>query len=134
MALKKVLRSWMSMMTALVCVLGLIDDDAQRTVAAEEKKMELQVYVGTYTGGSSQGIYLSRFNSTTGALAPAKLVAETDNPSFLAIHPSKRFLYAVNETGQFEGKETGAVSAFAINRKSGTLKLLNQQASQGTAP
>ena len=66
------------------------------------------VYVGTYTRQTSKGIYAYRFNSADARLTPLGLAAETTNPSFLAVHPSQRFLYAVNENND------GTVSAFAI--------------------
>ena len=62
------------------------------------------------------------------------LAGETENPSFLALHPSGRFLYAVGEIESFGGRTTGAVSAFAIDAKTGDLTLLNQQPSEGTGP
>ena len=57
------------------------------------------LYVGTYTSGESKGIYRLHLDPATGALSPAGEPTETVNPSFLAFHPSRRFLYAVNETG-----------------------------------
>jgi 6-phosphogluconolactonase len=92
------------------------------------------VYVGTYTGGPSKGIYLFRMDPETGAVTAAGLAAETANPSFLAIHPGRRFLYAVGEVGEFGGKKTGAVSAFSVDPATGKLALLNQQPSQGAGP
>jgi len=62
------------------------------------------------------------------------LAAETINPSFLAVHPNHRFLYAVNEVTTFKGQKSGAVSAFAIDRATGKLTLLNQVASKGADP
>jgi 6-phosphogluconolactonase len=73
-------------------------------------------------------------DARTGELTSAGLVAETENPSFLAIHPNRRFLYAANEVTKFEGENSGAVSAFAIDKKNGKLKFLNRQASKGGAP
>jgi 6-phosphogluconolactonase len=92
------------------------------------------VYVGTYTQGKSKGIYQFRMDPVSGQLTPAGLAAETVNPSFLAIAPDHRFLYAVNEIGDFEGTDCGAVSAFAIDPKNGKLTFLNQQSSRGSAP
>src|SRR5207249_3766145 len=95
------------------------------------------VFVGTYTGGSnkSKGIYRFDFDPTTGQLTHRAVAAETKNPSFLAIHPSHRFLYAVGELETFQGKKnSGAISAFAIDAKTGDLKLLNQQPSGGAGP
>jgi len=91
------------------------------------------VYVGSYTRKGADGIGIYSFDPVTGALTPAGGV-KADNASFLAIHPSKRFLYAVNEIGSHEGQPTGAVSAFAIDRETGALTLLNQQPSHGIAP
>jgi 6-phosphogluconolactonase len=92
------------------------------------------VYVGTFTGHGSQGIYAYRFDPATGQSNAIGLVAETENPTFLAVHPSGRFLYAVNEVDEYEGKPSGAVSAFSIDRKSGALMLLNRVASLGKGP
>jgi 6-phosphogluconolactonase len=76
---------------------------------------EVRVYFGTYTGKSgSKGIYVSTLDLATGKLSPPELAGETTNPSFLAIHPGKRFLYAVGEVNEINGKKAGAVSAFAI--------------------
>ena len=95
-----------------------------------------RVYVGTYTNAKSQseGIYQFTFDPNSGTLSDQKVVAKTENPSFLAIHPSRQFLYAVNEVGQFNGKPTGSVSAFKIDPKSGDLALLNTEPSGGGDP
>lgn len=92
------------------------------------------VYFGTYTGPKSQGIYVTRFDATTGKLGMPELAAETKSPSFLAVHPNERFLYAVGEGTMLEGTRSGAVSAFALNKRSGQLSLLNQQPSGGLGP
>lgn len=92
------------------------------------------VYFGTYTGPKSSGIYMSRFDPATGALTPPQLAGEVKNPSFLAIHPSRRTLYAVGEIADFRGRKAGAVSAFSIDPKSGRLTLLNQQSTTGDGP
>ena len=94
----------------------------------------LRVYVGTYTNGTSQGIYLLEFDPATGRLGKPVLAAEAKNPSFLALHPARPLLYAVGELGSFEGKKAGAVSAFSIDKKTGKLALLNQQPSGGPGP
>ena len=94
----------------------------------------MRVYVGTYTGPKSKGIYLLEFDLLTGALTPKGVAAETPSPSFLAVHPSKKFLYAANEVGSFGGQKTGSVSAFAIDPKTGALTPLNSQPSGGADP
>lgn len=92
------------------------------------------VYFGTYTGKSSKGIYASRLDGATGKLTPPELVAETTSPSFLAVSPNAKFLYAANEVPKFEGKTAGAVSAFAIDQATGKLTALNQKSSGGAGP
>lgn len=94
------------------------------------------VYIGTYTeaGSESKGIYAYRFDSDTARLVPIGLAAEATNPSFLAVHPNHRFIYAVNEVSNYKGEKSGAVSAFAIDRATGKLTLLNQVASRGGDP
>src|SRR4051812_46580260 len=101
-------------------------------MAAETKS--IFAYIGTYTGAKSKGIYVSRFDSETGKLSIPELATETKNPTFLALHPNGHVLYAVGEIGDFQGKKTGAVSAFSIDAKTGKLTLLNQQPSGGTGP
>ncbi len=97
---------------------------------------EYIVYIGTYTGRQSQskGIHAWRFDSATGKLAPLGVAAETPSPSFLAIHASGRFLYAVNEIGNFNGRRSGAVTAYSIDRETGRLTQLNQVSSKGSGP
>jgi 6-phosphogluconolactonase len=104
--------------------------------AAEKDKASYWMYVGTYTeeGSTSKGIYAYRFDPGNGQLTPIGLAAQTTNPSFLAVHPNHGFLYAVNETGNYKGQKSGAVSAFAINQTTGKLTLLNQVASGGADP
>src|SRR6185503_3726068 len=92
------------------------------------------VYFGTYTGPKSKGIYVSRFDDKTGKLSEPQLAAETASPSFLAIHPTRKFLYAVGELDDFGGKKQGAVDAFAIDAETGKLTLLNQKPSGGAGP
>jgi 6-phosphogluconolactonase len=96
---------------------------------------KLLVYVGTYTNSrKSKGIYRLELDLASGKLTSPVLAAETTDPSFLAIHPGRRFLYAVGESGSFRGKKSGVVSAFAIDPKTGDLTLLNNQASEGAGP
>ena len=96
---------------------------------------EVLVYFGTYTNNEkSKGIYVSRLDLSSGRVSEPQLAAETPSPSFLAIHPTGRFVYAANEVPKFEGQATGAVSAFAVDRSSGRLTPLNQQSSGGPGP
>lgn len=93
------------------------------------------LYVGTYTeGGRRDGILLLRMDSVTGALQRVGSVDAGPNPSFLAIHPSGRTMFAVNEVTELAGKPTGAVRSFAIDARTGALAPLSEQASGGGAP
>ncbi len=87
-------------------------------------------WIGTYTGPDSKGIQVLRFDPSTGSVAPAALAGEIANPSFLAFHPKLDVLYAVSELGN-DGKTNGSVSAFSIDRKNGTLNLMNTVSSGG---
>ncbi len=109
------------------------------TAAKEPPKNKYLLFVGTYTEKESKGIYAYRYDAASNQLTPLGVAAETTNPSFLAIDPSRRFLYAVNEVQNYKGASSGAVSAFAINlgadgRQTGTLSLLNQVPSRGADP
>jgi 6-phosphogluconolactonase len=104
--------------------------------SADEAKGTLSVYVGTYTRGSkSKGIYRITFDPKTGELSDPVVAGETVNPTFLALHPTGKFLYAVGEVEDFgkSKKRVGGVSAFAIDDK-GDLTLLNAQSSGGGGP
>ena len=105
--------------------------------AAEEKDKppgKVRLYIGTYTWKASKGIYLSRLDPATGALEAPVLAGAATNPSFVAIHPSRRFLYAVGEVDRFGGQKGGVLSAFAVDPQSGKLTLLNQRSSRGPGP
>ena len=104
-------------------------------VAAVAHAVDYQylIYVGTYTDKGSKGVYAYRFDPDTGATEAIGVVAESPNPSFLAVDPTHKYLYAVNETDNFQG-HTGAVSAFAIDRANGNLTLLQQISSLGAGP
>lgn len=93
-----------------------------------------QVYVGTYTGPKSEGIYGCRFDTDTGVAVSQGLAAKSVSPSFLAVHPSGRFLYSANEADQWKGQPGGFLSAFAIESAGGGLRELNQQSSGGAGP
>lgn len=95
---------------------------------------QIAVYIGTYTGKSgSKGIYRYSLDQQNGTLSGGIVAAELANPSFLAMHPNGKFLYAVGEVAEFEGKKTGIVASFAVESDGG-LRLLNQRPSGGTGP
>jgi 6-phosphogluconolactonase len=101
---------------------------------ASEKPEKLWVYIGTYTDGKSKGIYRAEFDVKTGKLSTPVVAAELRSPSFLAIHPNRHYLYAVNESDQVGASKSGQVSALALDTKTGELKVLNQQSSGGNGP
>ena len=93
------------------------------------------LYVGTYTEGTkSDGIYLVHMDPRSGKLRRVGSVIAGANPSFIAIHPNGRVLYAVNEVDKYNGEASGAVSAFGIASESGELTRRNEQPSEGAAP
>ncbi len=91
------------------------------------------IYVGTYTRGSG-GIHLLEMDADTGAIANKGVVAECASPSFLAIARAGRYVYAVNEVGDFGGAATGSVSAFRRDPSAGRLHPLNVKSSHGSYP
>jgi 6-phosphogluconolactonase len=93
------------------------------------------LYVGTYTEpGRREGIHRVAFDARTGALRVIDAIEAGVNPSFLALHPSRRALYSVNEVGEHAGTPTGALRAFAINRETGALIPIGSQSSGGRGP
>ncbi|MGA7568748.1 MAG: lactonase family protein [Terriglobales bacterium] len=121
--------SWLLLVLSLVAT----------TTAKDSSKKNYLLFVGTYTEKDSKGIYAYRFDAGSGDLTALGVAAETTNPSFLAIDPSRRFLYAVNEMQLYKGASGGAVSAFAIERQdvaglTGKLAFLNEVPSRGTDP
>ncbi|MBN1851352.1 MAG: lactonase family protein [Pirellulales bacterium] len=94
----------------------------------------IPVYIGTYTQGTSCGIYQARLDTASGKLHSLALAAELESPSFIAFHPTKPVVYAVGELSHFDGKPEGAVSALKRDSDSGELALLNQQPSGGIHP
>ena len=105
-----------------------------RLAAASKTSKEYLVYFGTYTGKGSKGIYACRFRPSTGKLTPVELAAETVSPSFLAVDPAQRYLFAANEIGDYQNAKSGSVSSFSIDRHTGKLSALNTVASRGSDP
>lgn len=120
--------------TSLLAIFFLAISTASASPA--ERHGKYLVYVGTYTEGilTSKGIYAYRYDAASGDLTSLGLVAETTNPSFLAVHPNHRFLYAINEVTSYKGPNSGGVSAFAIDPATGKLTFLNEVASRGADP
>ncbi len=94
------------------------------------------VFVGTYTQGDghAKGIYAYRYDASTGKTSSPELAVETTNPSWVALAPNGRFLYAVNELGNYGGPNSGGLSAFAVDQATGRLTFLNEVATRGADP
>lgn len=123
--------------------LGLADArpaTAQGTPRPAAPGRGMLVYVGSYTAqavpggaGNGEGITLFRLDPATGTLAPVKLAARLASPSWLALHPNRRTLYAISEISDFQGGN-GSVSAFSVDARSGDLTPLNTVSSGGAGP
>ncbi len=129
-------RSFLKGTASLACALTV--DRATGAVAGSDGSGNIHAYVGSYTsavdgGANGEGIYLFKMDSRTGELSGRRLAAKTRNPSWICIHPSKKYLYAINEITDFNGS-SGSVSAFSIDRESGELTLLNSVSSEGAGP
>ena len=124
-------RSSLKLVCTALTVLLLVSITAN---AGSALSKQFLVYFGTYTGAESQGIYVSRLDTMSGELSSPVLAAKVVNPSFVAISPDHRFLFAVNETEQLNGQATGAVSAFKLDAATGKLEFLDQQLSGGAGP
>lgn len=93
-----------------------------------------RLYIGTYTGAKSKGIQVLTLDTATGQFSASELAGESENPSSVAVSPDRRFLFAVNEMSNVDGKGSGGVSAFSVDGGSGKLTFLNQQSAGGSGP
>jgi 6-phosphogluconolactonase len=119
-----------SILKCVVAATGLLGLWLAFGFAANRPGDKYLLYVGTYTGPKSKGIYEFRFDATKGSLDEVGLAAEVVNPSFLALSPDRKYLYAVSELGN-DKRTNGFVSGFSIDSKSGALKLINKVSSGG---
>jgi 6-phosphogluconolactonase len=92
------------------------------------------LFVGSYAAATEPGIYAFRFDDTTGALAASGSFSGIGNPSFLIVHPNRRWLYAVGETSHLHNGAPGAVSALRFNASSAAIEPINHQHSGGDGP
>lgn len=121
-------------LSASVAVLGLAPAvTAQAKPAAHAAAESYLVYIGTYTGPNSKGIYAYRFKPATGALTSLGLIQEAVNPTWLGQHPNHRFLYSVNEHPT-KTEPGNSITAYARDLKTGKLNLLNTVSSTGEGP
>jgi 6-phosphogluconolactonase len=105
------------------------------TLDPGKNSSQFLAFIGTYTNKTdSKGIYSFRFDTKTGQLTPIGVAAQTPDPSFLAVSANEKYLYAVNELPTFEGKSSGAVTSYSLDKKTGQLTQLNQAPSGGADP
>jgi 6-phosphogluconolactonase len=115
-----------------LCLLGcaLVSPSVQAADPAS-----LRLYIGTYTGPKSKGVYTSTLDLATGKLSTAELAVELKNPSFLAVHPQDpTLLYAVSEVDDAQGKPSGGVAALKRDPATNRLTVLNAELSGGAGP
>ncbi|HVU88364.1 MAG TPA: lactonase family protein [Pirellulales bacterium] len=103
--------------------------------AAEDNDADkMLVFVGTYTSGPDEGVYTCELDTKTGALKKLAASGNVKGPSFVAIHPNHKFLYAVSEVADYKDSNTGAVTSFALDPATGKLTPLNHQSSTSAGP
>ena len=93
----------------------------------------IKLYVGTFTAGESEGIYLCDFDANSGELTPGKIFKGIDNPNFLKISPDKKYLYAATRPPVIIEESGGYINSYKIKRN-GELQFLNKQVSHGNDP
>ena len=121
------LRGW-----SLVLLMSFVAIGFGTVAAHSAEPGKFWVFVGTYTDHGSKGIYRMVLDTASGKLSEPELAAELSDPSFLAIHPSRKYLYTVNESsGAGKG---GGVTAFALDAGTGSLTRLNQESTVGDGP
>jgi 6-phosphogluconolactonase len=120
---------------SLVIILAPLLLSVARTSGANSRSSQYFAFIGTYTAKTeSKGIYSFHFDSITGRLSSMVVAATTQDPSFLAVANNKKYLYAVNELSDFDGKKSGAVTSYSLDPKSGKLIELNKVSSGGADP
>ena len=100
----------------------------------EAPPKEYFVYFGTYTKAKSKGIYRARLDTATGRLSAAEVAAECTDPAFLAVHPTERFLYAIDESSDPAKTPGRGVRAYSVDGRTGALTFLNEQTAGGAGP
>jgi 6-phosphogluconolactonase len=119
-------------MRPLMVGLTLLCGVGELNAANPPESKKYWVFIGTYTGAKSRGIYRLEFNWENGQISEPELAAEMTSPSFLALHPNGKFLYAVSETGN--RTESGTVHAFRLDAATGHLVPINAVPSHGGTP
>ncbi len=119
------IRMWVAVMALFFMMTGC---------AGKSLHKKTILYVGTYTGKTSEGIYVYELDMSSGALTPLHTVGDIENPSFLAIDSNSKYLYSVHELNNYHGERTGAIRSFKIDPDTWNLTLLSEQPSFGEHP
>ncbi len=115
-----------------ICLIMYTDLQAEKSLNNPSEQFYL--YVGAYSQGAEEGIYVYKFDASEGDLTYISIAKGIVNPSYLAIDPKKNILISVNETGEYQGEKSGSVSSFSVDPNNGSLHKLNEVASGGGAP
>lgn len=119
------IRMWMTVMALFFIMTGCVE---------KRKQEKAIIYIGTYTGKTSEGIYVYKMDMNTGALERLHVIGNIENPSFLTIDSRNEFLYSVHELNNYQGQRTGAIRSFKIDPDTWNLTLLSEQPSFGEHP
>ena len=134
MVLTVTLHNKMTLSTAFFLIMLALITWPDNPVTAPIKDGQSIVYVGTFRRESSKGIYAWRLNTNSGTMVPLGLVADTMRPLFIALHPNRRFLYAVSRPTAVDRQNVGVVLAYAIDTKTAGLTMLNSFPTRGIDP
>ncbi|MDE1177284.1 MAG: lactonase family protein [Edaphobacter sp.] len=104
---------------------------AHPLAALAKSGKEHMLFVGTQTEEESKGIYAYSFDSAAGELKQVGLAVEAQMPTFLALSPNRKMLFAANELDRYEDKRSGAISSYTIDRKAAKLTKVNEVATGG---
>lgn len=118
----------------LLCGCGVFVAAASAAEKGEAPPREYFVYFGTYTKAKSKGIYRARLDTATGRLSQAEVAAECQDPAFLAVHPTEKFLYAIDEGSDPARTPGRGVRAYAVDGRTGALTFLNEHSAGGSGP
>jgi 6-phosphogluconolactonase len=130
--MKMTRRLFASLVVAATLLISISSARSRESAAATK---EFVAFVGTYTAKTdSKGIYSFRFDPQSGKLSEVNVAAQTSDPSFVTVSKDGKYLYAVNELSTFEGKKSGAVTSYSVDRNTGKLTQLNQVPSGGADP
>lgn len=110
-------------------IAGMVLSNATNVVA-EEKPL---VFISAFAKGDEGAIYAYELDPETGKLNEIERTSDVEHPFFLAVSPDNQYLYSIHAPGKFSGKDNEFVSAFKLEGRTGKMKLLNRQSSQGTA-